>query len=225
MSSVVAIIQARLNSTRLPNKILADLGGRPVLQHVIDRARAIPGVDDVIVAVPDLATQRALAECGMASIATPQVPEANVLARFAVLATQFRSHDAFLRITGDCPFLAPEVASLVLDAYALTQAGYAWNDTTTSGYPDGLDVEVFSRELLMQAHASATDPADLEHVTPWMRRQVITPKTVVNPDPWTGGKLSIDTPADLDRARAIVAKLPKGDYSFAATAKAAKGLR
>lgn len=220
MPSVVGIIQCRLGSSRLPNKALADLNGKPMIAHVLQRALAIHGLDDVIVAVPDQATKAALAGVGIPSFATPNVAESNVLARFATIACQFASHDTILRLTGDCPLLDPAIAEAVLDLYHVSGRPYAWNDTAVSGWPDGTDVEVFSRDLLLQAHATATDPYDLEHVTPAIRRGVAV-ATLPAPEDLAQLKISVDDEADLETVRAIMAKLPKGEYALAATLKAA----
>ena len=220
-SSPLAIIQARMSSSRLPGKILAEIEGKPLLAHVIARARAIKGIDDVVVAVPDAYTQQTLKHYGIPSIATPKCAESDVLCRYATIAEQFRSHDVIVRLTADCPLLDPAIAEHVLSLYYQSKSGYAWNDTRHSGYPDGCDVEVFGRDLLALAHGTATQPADLEHVTCFMRR-VVKPAVLKAKEPWTGPKLSVDTAEDLERVRAIMAKLPKGDYSLAATWKAAQ---
>lgn len=228
-SSAVAIIQARLTSSRLPRKILADVGGRPLLQHVLDRARAITGIDDVIIAVPDAATRTEIMAAlvlGETRIFVPMRAEPyDVLARFAEASDAFRSHDVLVRITADCPLLAPEVADEVIARYRSTpDCTYAWNDTHTSGFPDGTDVEVFSRELLLKVHGETRDYDHIEHVTPYMR-QIVKPVLHRNPTPWTGPtKISVDTAEELALVNEIFKRLKPGDFSLAATAKAAKGL-
>lgn len=221
--SACAIIQARLDSARLYGKILMDVAGVPLLRHVIDRAKAIVGVDDVVLAVPDESTRQrlqALFPAVRVFSAKTSAPE-NVLGRFAEVARQFRSHDVFLRLTADNPFLAPEVAVAVLELYHRSGCDYASNDIAVSGYPDGVDVEVFSREILGKADA-ATDLTnyDKEHVGPWMKRHGKT-ELLKAPEDWSRFRLTVDTPEDLTRVRAIAARLKPGDYSLAATLKAA----
>lgn len=199
--SAVVVIQARLGSTRLPEKIIADLAGKPLLQHVIDRAEAITGVDDVVVAVPDAATRQRLQEVGIASMAFPQLHENDVLGRFAAIARQFQSHDIYLRLTGDCPLLDSAIASAVLARFLDGDCDYCTN--VTKGYSDGTDVEVFSREALLLADAEATNESDREHVCPWMRANlrvaIVAPPKGVKPI-----KISVDDAEDLARVRALI---------------------
>jgi spore coat polysaccharide biosynthesis protein SpsF (cytidylyltransferase family) len=230
---VVALIQARLASTRLPGKVLADLGGKPVLQHVIDRVRAC--VSDVFVATP---INDATPICG--AITGAQVIGAvgrlqdtmppgrnDVLGRFAVIVAGLRPKpDAILRVTGDCPFWCPDVGDDIIRtaAYAAQRSGrrvytgLVTADTTCSGYPDGTDAELFSRALLERADKRATWPGDREHVTRFLRRQlgVITLGSAVD----YPMRLSIDTADDLLQARLMLPHIPAGDYSLTATARA-----
>lgn len=228
--SPLVIIQCRLGSTRLPQKALADIGGKPMIQRVWERAKAIRGVDDVIVAVPNLATRLALLAVGLPAdkvIATPNCGEDNVLCRFATVAIPFR-HDVIVRLTADNPLLDPVIAEQVLELFAASGAEYAWNDTTpnwpeSSGYPDGTDVEVFTLDLLKRAHQEATDEADLEHVTPWMRRAT-TPSVLASDENLSAIPLTVNTAEDLERVRAIMARLPEGDYALATTLNAARAV-
>ncbi len=184
---VLAIIQARLGSTRFPRKVLAKMNdGRTVLAHVMERANLIRGVDRVRVAWPFIYDG----------------DENDVLGRFAHVATWTPEADTIMRLTADCPLLDPDVCARVLDLYRAADCQYAWTDTSKGDWPDGLDCEVFSRQLLGQCADVASDPADREHVTSWMRRG--NAMTVsLRPDPAYAGwpKLSIDTPEDLERVR------------------------
>jgi spore coat polysaccharide biosynthesis protein SpsF (cytidylyltransferase family) len=166
--SVLAIIQCRLGSTRFPRKALADLAGRPMIAHVVERAQQVRGVVNVVVAVPP---RDAL---GILDVATtvyaPDVPEHDVLARFVAVASMFPEHDTIMRVTGDCPLWNPREGERVLALYqSIHGCEYAWN--VAPGYCDGEDVEVFSRAALLQAHWHAGgEEGDREHVTPWIRR-------------------------------------------------------
>lgn len=184
MPKVVAIIQARLTSQRFPAKILADLDGQPILAWVLQRAREIRGVDAVALAMPGV-TARA---------------ESDVLGRFLDVARAYRA-DVIMRLTADCPLLDRFVAEQVLELYRSRSCDFASNDTLISGFPDGWDVEVFSRAALETAAANATEPHDREHVTSWMRR-TLRCQTLYAQGQWTGPKLSIDTPEDLETVRA-----------------------
>lgn len=211
----VAIIQARLGSTRFPRKVLADLHGKSILQHVIERARQIQNIDAVVVACPpdDADTLGLVTDACGVSLWAPECEEADVLTRFCdtMRATDNPSPDAILRITADCVVLDPVVAGQVLALFWDSQpCDFASNDTLVSGYPDGWDVEVFSRAALETAAAQATDPADREHVTAWMKRPEngLRCRTLMAPEPWTGPKLSIDVPSDLEVVKAFLWHTP-----------------
>ena len=239
--STVVVIQARLGSTRLPGKVLADLNGRPMLAHVVERARAIRGVDHVLVAVPSddcIAIDDALRDCGaLVPPGWPPVPDADVLSRFA-FALAGRGAEIIIRLTGDTPLLAPDVAEQALAAFHAQHVDYLGTTRPTLAVPDGMDVEVFTRAALETAHREATDPEDREHVTRYLWRQPARFRlgvmaAVCQTTCWRGDcpcgpcwvlglKLSVDTEEDLQRARAIHARIPPGDFSLGTTLTAAK---
>jgi len=198
--SVLCIIQARLGSERLPRKVLMDIDGRPLISHVVQRACGIRGVDTFVLAVPH-------AEAGMFAsnvvhVCGPEVPENDVLARFAAVSNFYPQHDTIMRVTGDCPLLNPRVAEAVLKLYRECHAWYAWN--VYPGYTDGEDVEVFSRSALVRANELAIDPKDREHVTPWIRRTY--PVVTLKPTVTGQRKTSVDTQEDLDYVRSLYAQ-------------------
>ncbi|MCR4375699.1 MAG: NTP transferase domain-containing protein [Acidobacteria bacterium] len=207
MPKVVAIIQARLGSSRFPRKVLANLDGKPVLQHVIERAKRVLGVDAVVVASPhedapafiECADKTNVTLCGPSGI-----DAADVIGRFAVVAAETTA-DVVVRVTADCPLFDPDVAALVLRRFRDEGADFATNDVRESGYPDGLDVEVFTRALLERANREAVTPFDREHVTAIMPRLTGVRVVLVKKPGATGAsseKFSIDTPEDLARVDA-----------------------
>ena len=205
----IAIIQARMGSSRLPGKVLADLGGRPVLDWVVDAARAIPGIDGVAVATSEAPGDDALvAWCAEKGVTCHRGPEDDVLARF-VQAARAEQADIVIRLTADCPLLDPQVCALVLTLLARSAAAYACNFEPRS-WPDGLDCEAFTMALLQEAADQAQTPFQREHVTPYMRAnryrfpiaQATCPIPGVADERWT-----LDGPEDLDFLRAVVGKL------------------
>lgn len=192
---VIAIVQARLNSTRFPNKVLADINGKPMIVHVLERAKRIEGVDLVVAAIPagDTRLERVIREAGVFPVLGH---EEDVLSRF-VAATMGRNVDTIVRLTGDCPAFDPTVASKTLALFLANRPkiDYASNDTLTSGYPDGWDVEVFSLDALEQANTKATK-SQREHVTTWIKKN-LSCITLKAETPWTGPKLSVDTEEEL----------------------------
>ena len=208
---VVAVIQARLSSSRFPRKSIASFRGKPMILHVIDRVRQVPSVDAVVAVVPtdDTALIEVLRSADLDGIV--QGDERDVLMRFWLAAMRYRA-DVVMRVTGDCPLWSPSAGEGVLQAFLHDdQERSFWsNDTTMSGWPDGTDAEVFSLELLRRArHARSTLTAsDREHDTTWMRRAedercgVYTRPT----DDLSRLKLSVDTITDLLRIEPLPAQ-------------------
>jgi spore coat polysaccharide biosynthesis protein SpsF (cytidylyltransferase family) len=205
----VAIIQARLGSTRFPRKALAELNGSPLIAHVVARVLRVCGIAHVVVACPgsdtaDIAEALNAFERDQVTVEWVERQDDDVLGRFADIAAGIPAATAFARFTGDCPLLDPHVSSLVLERFFEERADFASNDVNESGYPDGTDTEVFTRELLERAHREATSAYDREHVTPIMKRLPGVRSVLVHnmnpkyqPDPKQ--KWSVDTPEDLAR--------------------------
>lgn len=221
---VAAIIQARLGSSRLPGKILMDIGGKPMLAHVVERVRACELVDTVIVVCPH-SDLTAIASY-VPGVQVMGGHATDVLDRYYGAATYFMA-DVVLRVTGDCPLFAPEAGEAVLKAVLLGGRDYANNDTLRSGWSDGCDSEAFTFDMLQQAHEHASDPSDREHVTLWMRRWLGGGGDLTDPCvSWRAPssshvKLSVDTAEDLAFVRAVYAALDDPiDYSFDATWRA-----
>lgn len=206
----VAIIQARMGSSRLPGKVLADLGGQPALGWVVRAARATPGVDEVWVATSTAAADDGIAAwCEKHGVPIYRGSEHDVLDRYAKAAAASAA-DIVVRVTADCPLFDPSVAGLVIRLRSMSGADYASNvDPRT--WPDGLDCEVMTANALRAAAAEATDPAEREHVTPFIRndRTRFTWETLVSPVPglpherWT-----LDTADDLRFLQEIARRLP-----------------
>ncbi|MER5670642.1 glycosyltransferase family protein [Pseudonocardia alni] len=161
---VNAVIQARTGSTRLPGKVLTDLGGTPVLDRVVAAARAAEGVDRVVVATSTAPGDDAVAERA-AAIGVPVVrgSEDDVLARF-VQAVDEHPCDAVVRLTADCPLLDPALVSLVVATWR-DAPGHDYVATTlVRTLPRGLDVELARTGALRELAGTATGH-DRIHVT------------------------------------------------------------
>lgn len=207
-----------MGSSRLPGKSLRPLGDQLLIGHVLNRAKAI-GVAEVV-----LATSVALMDEPLAAEADRMGyhvfcgSEWDVLGRMARAAELFEA-DTVIRLTGDCPLLAPEVANAVLALHfkSTVVPALTTNDTTASGYPDGTDVEIMSRRWLVRAAERATERRDREHVTPWLKREGGFETLRCELGDYSRLKLSVDYPEDLERVRTIFRKLPDGDLSLPGT--------
>jgi spore coat polysaccharide biosynthesis protein SpsF len=214
----VAIIQARVGSTRLPAKVLQDLAGRTVLERVVDRVRRFSLIDELIVATSEQAADDAIiGECTRMGVAAFRGSESDVLARFVGAA---RENDASVcvRLTADCPLLDPSVSDSIISIFleANGRADYASNKIPQS-FPRGLDTEVFSREALERAAREARKPYERVHVTPYMygHPEIFTLISVTSDVDRADWRWTIDTPEDLEFVREIYYRLgPSGDFGW-----------
>lgn len=170
----------------------------------MERAASIPGVHATVAAIP---TDNDELHDVLRAASWPvfQGHPDDVLARYVDVASATAA-DVIVRVTGDCPLLNAAVGGAVVKLRAQLDAPFASNDTRVSGFPDGWDVEVFTRDALIQAATHATDPMDREHVTPWMRRHLAC-GILYAPVDWPWPKVSVDTPEDLDRVRALMGEV------------------
>lgn len=174
----VVVIQARRGSSRLPDKILKPLGGIPVLEHVLARCQAIKGVDRVICALPDDDYNDTVADMAeRAGAGVFRGSEADVLARY-MGAVENIDTQYVMRVTSDCPLLDPGVCGQLLAGVINKGVEYG----ATANWPHGLDCEVFTRQLLVDASREAKHPYDREHVTLWMKRHCIGNDFILTPD-------------------------------------------
>jgi spore coat polysaccharide biosynthesis protein SpsF len=211
----VVVVQARMGSTRLPGKVLADIAGRPMIAHVVDRAGQIDGVDEVVVAIPELAQDDPLAGTVSAlGVRVIRGSAEDVLDRY-LAATIATGADVVMRVTADCPLLSPTVSAAVLAEHARGGADYVSN-TLERSYPRGLDTEVISGAVLRTAAREAVDPADREHVTPfiWRRPDRFRLGSVRAPVDRSGLRWTVDVAEDLAFARAVHEALGPGEFDM-----------
>lgn len=202
---IVAIVQARMGSSRFPGKTLADLAGRPLLWQVVDRVRRAKRVDRIVVATTDAPADDPIVElCARERWACFRGSEQDVLDRYYRAAVASRA-DVVVRITADCPLIDPEVIDRVIERFQKGDCDYAANVLRYT-YPDGLDTEVFSFAALERAWREASKPSDREHVTPYLRAGQFRVANVENDAPEPGEhRWTVDHPADLEFVRQIYA--------------------
>jgi spore coat polysaccharide biosynthesis protein SpsF len=166
---VAAIIQARMNSTRLPGKILYKVMDTALLAFQIERVRRVPLIDEIIVATTTNPGDEPIVElCQKLGVAYYRGPELDVLTRYYEAAIVFKA-DVIVRLTSDCPVIDPFTVDRVISHYLFhsTNVDYASNIIKRT-YPRGMDTEVFSIEALRIAQHEATLMHDREHVTPYI---------------------------------------------------------
>ncbi|MFC1709968.1 cytidylyltransferase domain-containing protein [Candidatus Omnitrophota bacterium] len=166
---IVSIIQARMASTRLPKKILLDLGGKTVLEQVVSRARASKHIDEVVVATTVSKQDLAIVNlCSGLGISVYCGSEEDVLDRYYQTARLFNAQH-IVRITSDCPVIDPKIVDDVIDLHLKEKADFTANIIKET-FPDGQDVEVFTFKSLNKAWQEANLLSEREHVTPFIKR-------------------------------------------------------
>lgn len=212
----VAIIQARMNSTRLPGKVLIDIVGKPMLWHVVRRTQRAQTLDQVVVAMPDQPADTAIAEyCAEVGIDWFRGNEEDVLDRYYQAASHFEA-DVVVRITADCPLIDPEVIDKVVNTYRHGRYDYVTN-TIPCTYPDGLDVEVFPSTVLGNAWRYARWESEREHVTPYIRNhpELFQIKNVAHEEDLSNMRWTVDEPQDLEFMRAVYNRLENSSLGMA----------
>jgi spore coat polysaccharide biosynthesis protein SpsF len=212
---IVAIIQARMGSTRLPGKVLMDLNGVPMLKYQVGRIKQSKLIDQVVVATSTLPQDDEIAIfCKKYNIAFFRGSENDVLSRYYDAATEYNA-DTIVRLTADCPLLDPDVIDRTIALFQQDNLDYAANTVPpeNSQYPDGSDVEVFSMSALKRAHQEATSEEDREHVTFyfWKSKQKKTFKTaqLSNTEDWSKYRFTVDYPEDYEVVQRIDKELKK----------------
>jgi len=201
---VAVILQARTGSSRLPGKVLADLAGRPMLAFLVERLQRCALVDRCILATTGLPEDDGLAELGQTlGISVVRGSQDDVLSRFA-LAAEHTDAPILIRITGDCPFVDPGLLEEMIHEFREHKVDYFFNCGTPT-YPDGLDIEIFTREALLLAQVECSDSRQREHVTPWIREsgrcRVAEKFNNLN---LSAMRWTADEPEDLQVIRAVV---------------------
>ncbi len=214
---VAIVVQARTSSTRLPGKVLKPLAGAPAIVRMMERVARVERAQAYVVATSVEASDDALAEtCRAAGIPVARGPLDDVLSRFVRAVPE--DCDTVVRLTGDCPLVDPALVDLHIETFVAKQpeVDYVTNAVVRT-QPDGLDVEVVSRELLERADREATDPHDREHVLTWVREraqmEVVTQSVDLSALRWT-----LDTSEDYEVISQIYQALHPANPDFDSTA-------
>jgi spore coat polysaccharide biosynthesis protein SpsF len=212
---IVAIIQARMGSTRLPGKVLKDLEGETVLSRVVNRVRRAKLIEEALVATTDRPPDDAIvAECRRCSVKVSRGDQDDVLDRY-FRAAQLAKAEVVVRITSDCPLIDPEIADQTVAAFLEARPDYASNALQRT-YPRGLDTEAISFDALARAWQQARKPYEREHVTPYIYEHPEAFKilTVTGDADFSGHRWTVDTAEDLEFVRAVYARLKTGEFSW-----------
>ena len=206
----IAIIQARIGSSRLPGKIMMDIGAKPILQWVIERTKSSSLIDKVIVAT-SVKTQDDVIEglCKRLDVGCFRGSEEDVLDRYYKAASEYKA-EAIVRITSDCPFVDPVIIDKIIKTHFKNKNDYTMNNTENS-YPRGLDMEIFNFKTLERTYLEAKKPYEREHVSVYIYEHpeifkveiVDSGSDLKRP----GYRFCVDTEDDLKIVREIYARL------------------
>jgi spore coat polysaccharide biosynthesis protein SpsF len=205
---VVAIIQARMGSTRLPGKVLKDVEGETVLARVVNRLRRARLIHEVLVATTDRPADDVIVQhCRSLSVSVSRGDQEDVLDRY-FRAAQLAKADIVVRITSDCPLIDPEITDKTIAAFLAARPDYASNALDRT-YPRGLDTEVMFFATLARAWQQARKPYERTHVTPYIYEHPAEFKllSVTGDENYSHLRWTVDTPEDLELIRAIYSRL------------------
>jgi spore coat polysaccharide biosynthesis protein SpsF len=214
--NAIAIVQARMGSTRLPGKVLKDLGGESVLARVVRRLRRSVEISQVIIATTILPADEAIVrECDRLKLACFRGSDSDVLDRYYRAAQAFRANTV-VRITSDCPLIDPALVDTTIKALFRENVDYATNANPRT-FPRGLDAEAFTFAALDRARSEAIQSYEREHVTPYFYEhpELFRLASVENSVDQSIHRWTLDTKEDLALIREIYLRFGnRDDFSW-----------
>ena len=214
--NIVAIIQARMGSSRLPAKVMKDVSGQPMLARVVNRVRRAKMPSKVVIATSTETADVAIAEfCNAYSVPVFCGNELDVLDRY-YQAARVHAADVVVRITSDCPLIEPEILDRVVNAFVMAQPDYASN-TIVRTFPRGLDVEVVGMKALERAWREAAEAYQRTHVTPYLyqNQKLFRCLNLADELDHSAYRWTVDTPEDLEFVRAVYDQFEnRDDFSW-----------
>ncbi|BDD92217.1 spore coat protein [Pandoraea sp. NE5] len=216
--TIIALLQARCSSSRLPGKVLKPLLGQPMILRQIERLRRVRRIDELVVVTSEESSDDELAGvCHNAGVPVFRGSLNDVLDRF-YRAIESKTVDHVVRLTADCPLTDPATVDAVIDLYLKGGFDYASN-TLPPTYPDGLDAEIFQAEVLRTIWREASQPSEREHVTSFIYKhpERFRLGNLTNDRDLSSLRWTVDTPADFLFAEAVYEALyaenPAFDYA------------
>ena len=212
--TTLAIIQARMGSSRLPGKVLMDLCGTSVLARVVGRLGRSQEITQIVVATTSAPADDAIVHgCERLQVSCFRGAEDDVLGRYYECARTYPAN-AIVRITSDCPLIDPNLVDETIRVFRHEQADYASNVIPRT-YPRGLDTEVFTFDALDRAWREAREPHQREHVTPYLYEhpQIFRLASRSGAADYSRYRWTVDTREDLELLRAIYSRF-HGDDDF-----------
>ncbi len=212
---ITAVIQARMGSTRFPNKVMRAISGTPLIGLMLERLAKAKCVEQIVLATSTAPINEPLATyvrelgyivyCGS---------ENDVLDRYYQAAREVKA-DIVVRVTGDCPLIDPVIVDAVITRFVDSKVDYASNNYPPS-FPDGLDVEVFTFKSLEKAWKEAKTPREREHVTPFIRESSLFKRVnVVHEQDKSAARWTVDEPEDFEVVQNVFIHFnPRRDFGW-----------
>lgn len=207
MMKIIAIIQARMSSTRLPGKVLADISGMSMIDRIVQRVAAVSAIQKCVVATTtDLADDVLVEHLQRRSVCVFRGARDDVLDRYYQCAAQ-HSANIIVRVTADDPFKDPGIVEQAVNLFLADPVIDYCSNTLVPTYPEGLDVEVFRYSALARAWKQAAQPSEREHVTPyiWKRPDLFRLTSFEFERDLSSWRWTVDRPVDLEFARTVFA--------------------
>ena len=214
----VAIIQARMSSTRLPGKVLLDICGKPALEHVIDRVKRCTQIDEIVIATTQDEGDKVLVDKAKEfGVGFYTGDTFDVLSRYYNAAKKYEA-DIIVRITSDCPLIDPGLTDDIVLFYKEHDYDLVANlvnpDVSTRTYPNGLDTEVFSFKTLEDTFLKADQKYQREHVTIYMHETIENKYCYRNDIDYSDYRWTLDTKEDYELICSIYKNLYKDNMNF-----------
>lgn len=207
---IVAIVQARMTSTRLPGKVLLEVEGKPLLTYLVERLRRANTINEICIATTVNETDDVLAEfCQEQGIRCYRGSEHDVLSRYYHAAVEAKA-DVVVRITSDCPLIDPAVVDKAVKYYLDNGGMYDYvSNSLERTYPRGMDTEVFSFRALEEAYNHADKAYEREHVTPYLYQnpERFRLSNVAYGEYQAKYRWTVDTPEDFELVKLILESL------------------
>ncbi len=216
-NNIVAVIQARMNSTRLPGKILKTLIDKTVLEQVVERLKLAQGINQIVVATTTASADDQVAKlCEVKGIAYFRGSEEDVLGRYYFAVQQYNA-DGIIRITADCPLIDPKIIEAMIEIFKTGQYDVVTNislNLNERTFPRGLDAEIFSRPVLEDAFQKAKELYQREHVTPYLYEHVKKIYFLKNKMNYSQYRWTLDTPEDFELIESIYKHIYRRGHDF-----------
>ncbi len=207
---IVATIEARMTSSRLPGKVLMEASGQSMLYHLVERLKSVESIEEIVLATTvNCSDDVLIEEAKNLNIGFFRGDENNVMLR-VIEAAESVNADVVVEITADCPIIDPQIIEQAILTYVNNDADYVGNANVRS-YPDGMDVQVFSLHALKKSFELTSDQLELEHVTLNIRRnpKIFKHINLISPPElyWPELGLTLDEEDDYKLIKEIIEKL------------------